>query len=53
MLVPGAQTELNQLFIGPSQFWPKWSSLVPLPVRNSALRDMMSHSATRSGAAAA
>src|SRR6516165_7498859 len=45
-LVLGAQAELNQLFFGPSQFWPKWSSLVPLPVRNSALRDMMSQNAT-------
>ena len=42
----GAQTELNQLFDLASQFFPKWSSLVPLPVKNSALRDMMSHSAT-------
>src|SRR6266516_2218075 len=41
-----AQADVNQLLWIPDQFCPKWSSLVPLPVRKTALRDMTSHSAT-------
>src|SRR5215472_7561732 len=42
--VLAAHADVIQLLLMPCQFVPKWSSLVPLPVRKTALRERMFHS---------
>src|SRR6266496_764844 len=44
--VLAAHVEVTQLLWIPDQFCPMWSSLMPLAVRKTALRDMTSQSAT-------
>src|SRR5215472_10175606 len=42
--VLAAHADVTQLLVMPAQPLPKWSSLVPLPVRKTALRERMFHS---------
>jgi hypothetical protein len=43
--VVGAHAHVRKFLVPVRQFFPLWSSLTPLPVRNSALREHTSHAA--------